>query len=183
MSPVTIIHRSHRRPVWRPCHPYYRCRPSSITDHTRCRVRRPARRAGSARYVIHPMRHCADRLRTPSTSVARPAGREPGYAGYRPARRLRRTTQRAVISPRRSRSRFPRRRLHRACADGRAGWPTTSGPILPSQNRSSCPAVCAPPRRVVAGTTTGRRNCERSSRPKRPRKDLKPRRSTAFSKR
>ena len=126
MSPVTISHRSHRRPAWRPRHPYCRCRPSSITDHTRCRVRCPARRAGSARYVIHPMRHCADRLRTPSASVARPAGREPGCAGYRTARRLRRTTWRAVTSPRRSRSRFPRRRLHRACAGRRPGWPTTS---------------------------------------------------------
>jgi hypothetical protein len=141
MSPVTISHRSHRRPVWRPRHPYCRCRPSSITDHTRCRVRCPARRAGSARYVIHPMRHRADRLRTPSTSVARPAGREPGCAGYRPARRLRRTTWRAVTSPRRSRSRFPRRRLHRACAGRRPGWSATSWaiPAFSEQVQLPCP--------------------------------------------
>jgi hypothetical protein len=82
MSPVTIIHRSHRRPAWRPCHPYCRCCPSSITDHTRC----PARRAGSARYVVHPMRHRADRLRTPGASFASPVGLKPGCAGYRPAR-------------------------------------------------------------------------------------------------
>ena len=65
---------------------------------------------------------------------------------------------------------------------GRAGQQRPE-PILPSQNRSSCPAVCGLPRLVIAGTTTGRRNCERSSRPKRPRNDLKPSRSTAFSKR
>jgi hypothetical protein len=182
MSPVTIIHRSHRCPAWRPCNPYCdAAQAQSQTTSVAGSVALPAApvllatlstRCATALTIFG---HQAHQLR------AQPAENLAAQVVGQPVVYVERHGTQLPVPGVRGRALRVDGCIELAQVGGRAGQ-QRPGPFLHSQNRSSCPAPCAPPRRV-AGTTTGRRNCERSSRPKRPRNDLKPSRSTAFSKR